>query len=50
MLKGKVAVVSGSAQGLGKSFTQILLENGAQVTCRNTRLATERPGQTGMFI
>ncbi|XP_017347982.1 15-hydroxyprostaglandin dehydrogenase [NAD(+)] [Ictalurus punctatus] len=31
MLKGKVAVVSGSAQGLGKSFTHILLENGAQV-------------------
>ncbi|XP_053096144.1 15-hydroxyprostaglandin dehydrogenase [NAD(+)] isoform X1 [Pangasianodon hypophthalmus] len=31
MLKGKVAVVSGSAQGLGKAFTHILLENGAQV-------------------
>lgn len=31
MLKGKVAVVSGAAQGLGKSFTHILLENGAQV-------------------
>ncbi|KAF7696604.1 15-hydroxyprostaglandin dehydrogenase [NAD(+)] [Silurus meridionalis] len=31
MLKGKVAVVSGAARGLGKSFTHILLENGAQV-------------------
>ncbi|KAG7320679.1 hypothetical protein KOW79_015094 [Hemibagrus wyckioides] len=31
MLKGKVAVVTGSAQGLGKAFTHILLENGAQV-------------------
>lgn len=36
MLKGKVAVVTGSAQGLGKAFTHILLENGAQVTSRNT--------------
>ncbi|KAM9450567.1 15-hydroxyprostaglandin dehydrogenase [NAD(+)] isoform 2-T6 [Clarias gariepinus] len=31
MLKGKVAVVSGAAQGLGKAFSHILLENGAQV-------------------
>ncbi|KAK3555974.1 hypothetical protein QTP86_032044 [Hemibagrus guttatus] len=31
MLKGKVAVVTGSAQGLGKAFTHILLGNGAQV-------------------
>lgn len=31
-LTGKVAVVTGAAQGIGKAVTEILLQNGAKVT------------------
>ncbi len=30
-LKDKVAVVTGAAQGLGRSFVEILLKNGSKV-------------------
>ena len=30
-LEGKTAVVTGAAQGIGRSITEILLKNGAKV-------------------
>ena len=31
-LNGQVAIVTGSARGIGRGFVEILLENGAKVT------------------
>lgn len=31
-VSGKVAIVTGAAQGLGKAFSEILLKNGAKVS------------------
>ena len=34
-LKGRVVVITGSAQGLGKAFAKRLLQGGARVTITN---------------
>ena len=38
-VKGKICIITGSAQGLGKAFATILLDNGAKVCISDLHLS-----------
>jgi len=43
IFKGKVAIVTGAAQGLGRAYVQALLDRGARVVASD--LGTDRAGE-----
>ena len=49
MFSGKVAIITGSAQGLGKAFSRVLLEQGGKVREREKEIERER-GEGGFYL